>query len=361
MRRVVTFFVVALVGAMIYGLSGASGGVAVNGSSVGTTTLLSELSAISHNGNLQCYVTALDPTNYAPGAGGYSMKASGAAAWANLRVEGMAINQYVTTTLHYHPDEAALASARSSLEGEMTQQAALRSLHCPSTSAQALDAMPAEMRSSEIEYQATSLYLVARVKTTIPLTTAAMKIYYSDHRSQYDRLCVSIALVVPGQTGAFAKSVASGESVATLARQYSKDPSAAAGGAYGCFAPTNSSYAAVRADVNGLALDTFDAKPQYVNANGTVFALYVAVTKRTVTPFAQAAPAVLSDLRNLNAASASVIKNTLLARAAINVDPAFGRWGLGSAGPQVFAPALPPSGDVLGQAVLSTVGSPPYK
>jgi hypothetical protein len=360
-RRLVALFVIALVGAGVYGLTGASSGITVNNTSLSGTTFRAELSAISHDNTLQCFITALDPTNYAPGAGGYSIKASGAAAWANLRVEGLAIDQYVTRVLKYHPTKSELTQATASLEGEMTQQASANHLTCPGTSVAALAAMPTEMRTAEIEAQATSLYLVSKLNQAVPLTTASMRSYYSAHTSNYDTLCISIALVAPSNVSAFTKSQSAGLNVVTLARKYSQDPSAKTGGTYGCYAPTSTTYPSVRADVTSANLDTFPATPQIINYNGATYALYVAVTKRAVTPFAKAAALVLSDLRTLNASSANTAKNSLLFAAAVHVDPAFGRWGLNTTGPEVFAPATPTKGDVTGPTKLSASGSPTYK
>lgn len=361
MRRLVALFVVALLGATLYGLSGSSSGISVNHATVSGATFRTELSAISHDNTLQCFITALDPVNYAPGAGGYSIKAAGAAAWANLRVEGLAIDQYVTRNLKYHPSANELALAKSSLEGEMTQQAIANSLSCPGTSSQALAAMPSEMRTAEIEAQATSLYLVSKLKKTIPLTKTSMKSYYAAHTSDYDTLCVSLALVLPSDVSAFAKSQAAGLSVAALAQQYSQDPSRKKGGTYGCFSPSVSSYTGVRADVTSLALDTFPTTPQYITYNNGTYALYVAVTKRSVTPFNQASSLVLSDLQSLNASSANTLKNSLLYAAAVHVDPAYGRWGLNTTGPQVFVPATPAPSDVTVPTKLTASGSSTYK
>jgi hypothetical protein len=352
-RRLVALFVLALVGAGLYGLSGASSGVTVNDARLSATTLDAELQAISHHDDLECYVTALDPTNYAPGAGGDSVKASGAAAWTELRVEGLAIDQYVTTRLHYTPGAAQLASAESSLEGEMTEQAKANSLSCPGTSAQALTEMPAEMRAAEVESQATSLYLVEKLKKAVPLTPASVKSYYDAHTADYDTLCVSIALVPPSKLSAFSKAQSAGASVATLAGEFSADSSAAKGGAYGCYPPSNSAYTSVRSDVATLPLDTFATTPQYIEYDGGEYGLFVAVTKRSVTPFASASPAVLTDLQNLNASAANSVKNDLLYEAAVHVDPAFGRWGLNTSGPQVFAVATPAASDVTGAKDLA--------
>lgn len=341
---------------MLYGASGLSSGITVNDTRVSATTLESELQAISQNANLRCYVNALDPTSYASGAGGDTIKAAGAATWTELRVEGVAIDHYVETTLKYHPDAAALAKAKNSLEGEMTEQAEANSTKCPGTSAEALAAMPAEMRASEIESQATSLYLLSKLNKTIPLTTASARAYYNAHVSDYDTLCVSIALVEPSEFSAFAKAQAAGDSVATLAKKFSEDSSASKGGAYGCYAPDNQSYSDVRADVGTEKIDTFSTSPQIIDYDGEDFGLYVAVTKRTVTPFATAEPTVLTDLRSLNAQSAESVKNTLLEEAAVHVDPAFGRWGLDTTGPEVFAPATPANADVTGATRLAAEG-----
>ncbi|MGA7834320.1 MAG: hypothetical protein WCA31_03855 [Acidimicrobiales bacterium] len=361
MRRLVALFVIALLGAALYGLSNSSSGVSVNHDTVSGPTLRAELSAISHHNTLQCFITALDPTNYAPGAGGYSIKASGAAAWANLRVEGLAINQYVETKYHFVPDAAVLAAAKASLESEMTEQAKANSLTCPGTSAEALAEMPAEMRTAEIQSQATSQYLVNKVKAAIPLTTNATRQYYNEHVADYDTLCVSIALVSPSEVSAFTSAEASGMSVAALAKKYSQDPSSATGGAYGCYSPTNTSYAGVRADVATEALDVFSTTPRYINYNSAEYALYVAVTKRTVTPFAQAESAVLSDLQSLNAQAALSEKDELLAEAAVYVDPAFGQWGTGTTGPEVFATTAPAASSVPGATSLSSAKTTTYK
>jgi hypothetical protein len=352
-RRLVALFVLALLGATFYGLSSTSSGIIVNHQSVSAATFRTELNAIARNEDLQCYLSALDPTDYALGSGGNTIKSAGAAAWADLRVEGLAVNQYVTDDEHYVPTAAELASAKTSLEGEMTEAAKQNSYTCPGTSTTALAEMPAEMRTAEIQDQATSLYLVAKLKAAIPLTVASMQNYYNAHTSDYDTLCISVALVVPTDVTAFNAAAAAGATVAELAKQYSKDPSAAKGGAYGCVAPTVSGYASIRSDIANLALNTFATTPQYIEYNSAEYALYVAVTKRTTTPFAQAESAVLTDLRNLNAASAGTVKNDLLYKAAVHVDPAFGQWGLSSTGLEVVAPALPGATNVTGAKALT--------
>jgi hypothetical protein len=345
------------VGAAVFGLSSASSGLGVNGARVSGNTFRSELAAISATPALQCYLTALDPVSFASGGGASTFAASGAAAWANLRVEGIAITQYATAHLKYHPTAATLVGAKTSLESELTQAAtaaASRDGTCPGTSAQALADMPIEMSNAEIDAQGASLYLVSKLDKTIPLTTKSLEAYYTSHVADYDTLCVSVAVVPLSQTSAFAKAQSGGESVAALATQFSVDPSKTTGGVAGCFAPSSANYAAVRSDVGSTALNTFPTTPQEISDNGATDALFVAPTKRTVTPYAQAASAVLTDLQNQNASSANTVEEGILFRAAVDVDPAFGRWGLNTTGPSVFATALPATADVTRAKSLTT-------
>ena len=357
----IALLVIALIGAAIFGVSSASSGLRVNSSSLSSATFRTELAAIATTPTIECYLTALDPVNFTPGAGGATLAASGASAWSNLRLEGIAIGQYVKNHFNYSATASDLALATSSLEGEMTSAATAGQLNCPGSSAQALGAMPAEMRSAQIAAQASSLYLVSKLNSTIPLTVTSMKTYYKAHAAAYDTLCVSVALVSPSAVGAFRTAQAAGSSVAALAKKFSVDPSAAKGGTYGCYGPTSSSYTSVRTDVGTTALNTFPTTPLTISSNGSTFALYVAATKRTATTFTQAQSVVLADLRNLNAASANTVKETILYHAAISVDPAFGRWGLGSTGPLVFAPATPATTNVTSAASLATHSATPYK
>lgn len=370
MRRLVALLIIALLGATIYGLTSPSTGVAVNGTTVTNSTFRGELSAISAAPNLDCFISALDPTSYSSGAGGASVPTSGAAVWANLRIEGLALRQYAHTTLKYHPSAKDLAAAKASLLSELTQADQSRVAQsgsqytCPGTSAMALADMPSEMRTFEISAQAASLRIVGTLKKTVPLTAASMKTYYADHTSDYDTICVSIALVPPAQVAAFQSAAATGLSVAALAKKYSTDASGQKGGAYGCFAPSSTSYSGVRSDTLSTALNTFPKTPQYISLNGATDALFVAPTKRTVTPFATAESSVLSDLETANATNANAVKEKILFYSAISVDPAFGRWGLNTTGPTTFAPGLPAKADVGTTSMitaLTTASTSTYK
>lgn len=348
---------------MTYGLASPSTGISVNGTTVTNSSFRAELRAISANPTLDCFISALDPANYTSSAGGASVPTSGAAVWANLRIEGLALQQYAQTTLKFHPSAKDLAAAESSLLSELSQANQSRVAQsgsqytCPGPSATALAEMPAEMRTFEVSAQAASLRIIATLKNTVPLTAASLKSYYALHTSDYDTICVSIALVAPAQVANFQSAETTGLSVAALAKKYSADPSGAKGGAYGCFAPTSTSYSGVRSDTVSTPLNTFPKTPQYISYNNSTYGLFVAPTKRTVTPFTGAERSVLSDLETTNASLANTAKEKILFYSAISVDPAFGRWGLNTTGPTTFAPGLPAPKDVGTTAMIKALTS----
>lgn len=364
MRRVILLLVLATLGAGWYGVAGSSTALAVNGSSVSESAYRSELRALSANPGLYCYVSSLAQTAMAqPGAGRDAVSASGAAAWANLRVEGIAVDHYVRSHLHYHATSADLATATSALEGELAQAATQTSNACPGTAAQALAEMPAEMRAAEVEDQASSMYLVSTLNATVALTPANIKKYYTAHQSSYDTLCVSVAVVPQTSLAAFAASQRAGLSMAALAKRYSLDPSASKGGAYGCYPPTSTSFASVRGFVGTTPVGHFPTTPQPYTPSGssTTYGLYVGATSKTVSSFAAAEAVVISDIQKANATTANAVKSSILYRAAVAVDPVYGRWGLTSSGPSVFAPGLPRESGPATTSQLTTASTTPYQ
>ncbi len=355
MRRLVALVVLSLLGAAFYGLSNSASGIRVNDTTLSGATFRAELSAIAGNTNLQCHLAALNPINYSPGAGGATISATGASAWANLRVEGLAIVQFVRAKFSFHPNAASEAQATTSLENELTQAALSRRYSCPGTAAQALASMPAEMRRAEVEAQDASVFLLSQLNSAIALNPASLQAYYGAHRSSYDTICVSVALVPATSFAAFRASQSVGMSVANLAKKYSTDRSSARGGRYGCYGPTSSSYRVVRADTVSTGLNRFPLIPLRANSGA---GLFVAPTRRSVTPFAVAESAVLSDVQNSNASKATSIKSSILYAAAIAVDPAYGRWGLASTGPGVFIPSTPATPLVGSNATLRALSTP---
>lgn len=362
MRRILLVLVLAVVGAGWYGLAGSATAVSVNGASLTNSDLHAELTAFAQNSGLQCYFAAMTSnTMPASGAGGHTVGASGAAAWANLVVEGLGVDQYATSHLHFRATAAQRATALNSLEGEMTQAATKAGYNCPVSAAAAIAAMPASMRARQVEDQASSTYLVSTLDKTIQLTPANILKYYQSHVSDFDKLCISVALVPPAEASSFAASQAAGLSVAALAKKYSVDASATKGGAYGCYGPTTSSYSLIRSDIGTATTGHFPTSPVQSDYNGTTYDLYVAVTSRSTTPFTQAQSAVVAAIQSANASNASVVTAGLLYQAAVVIDPTYGRWGLSSSGPSVFAPSVPADSGSATTSQLTTAATTSYQ
>ena len=364
-RRVIILLVAAILGAGWYGFADSPPAVAVNGASVSTSDLHAELNAFNSHPALFCYVSSLiNAAILKPGAGRDSLSTSTEVQWLNLRVEGIAIDRYVSSVLHYRPSAADLTSAQLALEGELTQGAAHASQNCPGTAAQALAQMPLEMRRAEIEDQASSAYLLSKLNATIPLTPSTIEAYYRTHLSNYENICVAVAIVPQSQLHAFATAQSQGLSVAKLAKKFSIDRSSAAkGGFYGCFSPSSSSYSSVRADIATTALGHFSktALPYTPNQGGPTYGLFVGPVSKTPVPFSQAQGVVISDIQTSNATAATSVKANILFAAAVAIDPSLGRWGLSASGPAVFAPALPSQSGPATTAQLTTPSATPYQ
>jgi hypothetical protein len=364
-RRVILLLVVAVLGAGWYGFAASPAALAVSGTSVSPAEFRAELNAFNAHPGLYCYVSSLiNAAIIKPGAGRDSVSAATEVQWINLRVEGIAIDRYVATTLHHVPSAAELASAQVALEGELTQAAAHASQKCAGTAAQAVAEMPAAMRTAQVEDQASSAYLLSKLNSTIALTPAKIKAYYQTHQSSYDNLCVAVAIVPQSSLAAFAKAQSRGMSVSALAKKYSADPTTASkGGYFGCFAPNSSSYASVRSDIGTAAVGHFPttAISYTPTQGGSTYGLFVAAISKTPVPFAKAEGTVISDIQTVNATAANGVKSGILYSAAVMIDPVFGRWGLSSSGATVFVPALPAETGPATSTQLTTASATPYQ
>ena len=358
MRRVLLLLVVALVTAGLYGAHARSSAVTADGGRISAPAMTAEISAIAHTPVLQCYLGAIAQNGFVSGAGADTVSQSATAAWTNLRVQGLVIDSYVHHRYKYVPSSAALTNATMAFEDEMIAAAHQYSLTCPGTAAQALAAMPAELRRAEVLDQANSLYLLTQLKSTVPLTLASMENYYHKHLADFRSTCVSLALVPRAKVPAFTKAVRRGESVAALARQFSADASAKKGGAYGCYSATSSSYSSVEKDIKGVPLNHYGPEISY---DGGLYGLYVAPTSITQASFASVAGTILNDLRSANAAVASKVTQALLYYSAVSVDPSLGQWGQSSNGVGVSALTVPSTTDVTAATLLAGTTAPTYR
>jgi len=357
-RRVLAFLLAALLVAAGFGIHSRSQAIAVNGTSVSAPEITAELATLSHTPTVQCFFGALAQNGFSSAAGADSVSPTAVAAWLKLRVEGLAIASYVKSAYHYVPSSAALATATSALEGELTQAAVQNSLNCPGSSTSALAALPAPLRRAEVAEQADSMFLLTKLKTTIPLTASSIASYYRAHRSSYRTYCISVALVPITKAKAFQNAVHAGQTTAQVARRFSIDPSGKKGGAYGCYSPSNSVYPQVSSDVKGLKKNQWSTPFAY---NNSADVLYVVPTSMTTAPLRDVAASIVAAIQSQNAKSASAVEASLLYYAQVSIDDSLGLWTLTSAGPTVGALTTPATANVTSPTLFTATTAPKYQ
>jgi hypothetical protein len=220
------------------------------------------------------------------------------------------------------PTAAARARADQELVLELSQNAQAKGLTCSGTAQVDLSKLPAWMRQEQLTLYAASVDYTTHVKGAVALTSGGLHAFFNRDPSNYDTICSSIAVIDPTQYRQFLTSEAGGDSVAKLAKKYSLDPSSAHGGAYGCFSPTASNYAAWRGATQGVPLNEFSSHYSEVQSqDGQTLLLFVAPTKRTPSTYTAAAAQVLSDARTYNASLAAASERPLFQREGLSVDP----------------------------------------
>jgi len=307
-----------------------------------------EVNAISTNAAMACYVTNLWGVTFTSGAGTNTIDETTITAWANLRLEGLAEITYAEDHFGLLYTSDILSNAATHLEAQMSAAASAHGADCASlaTPLNALASLPTAVAASLLQAEAASELMASKLPSRIAETDVSLRAFYQGHLGEYQNICASIALVRPSDVGAFSADRAAGLSVAALAAKYSRDPSAASGGAYGCFNPSSNARDLLR----GLALNTFGT-PQTVTVQGQPYSLYVAATSRKQLSFEAVSTQVLTDIRNVNSGSIEAAKQGIYQRVGVDVNPLLGRFGSGQQGVGIYAPAAPATTNVPNEGI----------
>jgi parvulin-like peptidyl-prolyl isomerase len=287
--------------------------------------------------------------------------------WSNLRAEQLAVISYVERRDPAALSESAQRQAITSLENSITEtlNSALSSTTSSGTQAftcsgaasgaQTLASMPAWFIAEQVEAEAATLALAKFAGPPIPTSGPGLEAWYKLNSAKFDTYCVGI-VVVPEESSAteIAQRINSGSlTIAEAAKQYSTDPTSLKGGAVGCFGPTNSSYAAVQADLAGLKTGQvgvhFDQQ--------TDSWVLIGATSATSNEFAAVATQVAQSAVAANADAAGIKATEIQKAAGITVDPAIGSWVVTSAGGTIAQPPVPPSSSVLNSSANLPVSS----
>ena len=336
MRRIIALLVISALGLPLLAVNLGNTAIASGSQSLTRYQFAHEVSDIATNSAVSCYVNSLWGVTFTAGAGTNTMDASSITTWANLRLEGMAEEEYATKYLGFQLTDSTFNAALANLSNQMMAAAAASGVNCGVDAQKALLDLPSGLAGNLIRAQAASGFLASKLPARIDESPASLQAFYAAHQSEYDTICVSVALVVPTDVAAFQADRAAGMSVAELATKYSHDASAAAGGAYGCFDATSNARDLTR----GVALNTYSAGSSVQNG---MYVLFVAPTKRTPAPYEKVASQVLTDVRNVNSGSIEAAKQGIYSRVGVLVSPVVGRYGTGAQGIGVYPPAAPAS------------------
>ena len=336
MRRILALILISVVGLPLLAINYGNAAVTGGHYSLSRYDFAHEVNAISTDPAMACYVTNLWGITFTNGAGSNTLDQNTVTAWANLRLEGLAEETYAERHYGLTYSSDVLSAAATNLTAQMTAAANANGANCSASATNALANLPYAVSAGLMQAEAASELLSTKLPARISESVDSLQGFYQAHLSEYQKICVAIALVAPSDVNAFNADRAAGMSVGSLAAKYSKDSSATQGGAYGCFGPTSTARDLTR----GVALNTFGT-PQAINQQGITYSLYVAPITRTQLPYSEVASQVLADVRSVNSGSIDAVKQSIYQEVGIDVNPLIGRYGSGQQGVGIYPPASP--------------------
>ena len=253
------------------------------------------------NPRSQCYIAALDPVSYAAGRRWHIDEREWRRGVGQSARRGHRDREVRANDPQVPSGRRRVGQGAHVLVGR-TERRVRQSAHAvhrivPRRSVE----MPVEMRNFEIASQAASLDLVAKLNATVPLDRRpSMQKYYTTHTSNYDTICVSVAVIAPAQLTAFNAAQSRGERRGSGEEVLGR-PVGTKGWRLRLLRSVEQFLQRRAFRHAPTALDTFPTTPQQITYNNATADLFVAPTSRTATPFAQAESAVLSDLESPNA------------------------------------------------------------
>jgi hypothetical protein len=355
----------------------------VNGSAISQASLNSDVHAIAGSAEYQCYLNSnaylssqgrqtLPPV---PGAG------KGQNAGDNPTANSAFVAQYLDTLIGNElllqvaakhdvtVTPSQLTDARASFESHIstvmkdvaqTAQGQNPQYSCgattrPLTGQDVLATMPASFVDDEVHFVATASALQEDL-AGVGATQSDLIRYYERHRAEFDTACFNAAEYTDQSSATDVQVAVDFGTPFTQATS-----SAAQSGSFQCapLALLANQLGVGVSTLEGVALNKASA-PIPESGNGNTVYIVLELTKRTSTPFATARQYVSQAVQTLGTQATSVAINVAQHRAAVTVNPQYGKWVAGTA--SVFTPLTPEKSDVLNtsanQATVSTSSSP---
>ncbi|MGH9108929.1 MAG: peptidyl-prolyl cis-trans isomerase [Acidimicrobiales bacterium] len=355
MRRVLILFLAVAVGIGLATYYVPHDAASVGSASVTRRSLATDLGAIAGSGDYQCFLSEQDSLNAGrpvtvpilgegSAAGSDGVYATTFAdGWLGQMVQAEVTGQLVARHgLAVTP--GGLAIGRAVLERRITDvldtyaRGTGSAPSCGGTGAAVLGSMPAGFAAEQVRAQ-TDQSLLAASAAGGGLSDGALSAFFVAHRSEFDRVCLSLIEVTSQATAQHLRQViAGGTPFAQVARTSSVDSTtASAGGVAGCGVVAGTT---LLAPVEHLAIGQVSAPVAYNSAF-----LLVQVTSRT--------PATLSSVHQvvqtvmLLAGQSQVTREikAALQAAHVSIDPRFGQVKAGTS--TILPPTNPPAGILL--------------
>jgi hypothetical protein len=359
-KRLIVLLIVLAGGLAAAAFAVPSNAATVNGVAISQNEVSSDLAAIAHSADYQCFLNAEElvgtggQTGLAPIEGAGQPTGSGAhptatASFASNYLDTLIGHQLVLQLAakdHLHVTAADLTAAHTELVAQMTgilQDVAGSKYACSTglTAAQVLAAMPPSFVSRTLRFDAT-VSVLEEHEAGVGSSTGDLENYFNAHTSTFDTACFTVAEYTSESAAeAAAAQVTSGTPFAQVAAQTT------GGGPQGCTILYGlESQLPAGSNIQDLPLGTVSS-PIVVNSDY----LLIQITKRTTTSFAQAESEVQAAVENAGAGKARSAVNAAEKTAAISVDGRYGQWQPAKA--QVLPPSSPLPGDVPNAAVDS--------
>ncbi len=334
-----------------------SNAAVVNGQSISSDQLNSDLTAIAKSADYPCYLKAqeavasqgqdqLPPVQGAglqSADGPHTTTSSAFAAWYLGTQVGDQVVLQLAAQHHVHVTAAELGAAQTALRSQISDilsEVSGSSFQCTATSGkQVLDEMPASFVQRSVQFEAT-LGVLEQKLSGIGSSTADLQKLFDANRSAFATTCFTIATYTTQDAAEAAKALLyEGASFASIAAKTTN------GGPAGCDVLYSiTSQLPASADLQDLPLNTVSDP---IAENGDY--LLVEITSQSPTPFASARTYVQQAAESIDQSDAQSAIGTQERLAHVSVNPRYGAWTPVSA--QVIVPSSPPQTDVLNSGV----------
>jgi hypothetical protein len=318
----------------------------VNGTTITQDALNSDITAIAHSAEYQCYLnseTYLSSNGSAEGLPPVTGAGQGQNPGDTPTANTAFVATYLDTVIGHQivlqlaaernvtVTSADLTAARSSLSNQIssvmsevasTAQGSNPSFTCGATTSplmgdQVLASLPASFVDEQVRFVATASVLQEDL-SGVGASQSDLQAYYEKHSSEFDTVCYNAAEFTSQSAAATAQAaVNSGTAFSSAVSAASQS------GTFPC-SPLIAIAGDVGTDVStlqGLALNKVSA-PISVNGNYLVLQL----TKRGPTPYASVKADVSQEVQELGSQKAQTAITAAERRSSVAVDPRYGTW-----------------------------------